>query len=118
MWTRSTDVFFPKCQQLVLMSHAKKTKCLFILCYQMTTGLGALGKQGESSSHEKPCRASPTLGVFPLTPRGALSRMHYRKRGLCHAPRTHGKGQNPHDTASMRILLRRMAKGTRRIFAR
>jgi hypothetical protein len=64
--------FFPKCQQLVLMSHAKKTKCLFILCYQMTTGLGALGKQGESSSHEKPCWAYPTLGVFPMTPKGAL----------------------------------------------
>jgi hypothetical protein len=50
----------------------------------------------------------------------ATKRMcHYRKRGLCRAPRTDGKGRNPHGTTfAVRILLGRTAKGARRIFAR
>jgi hypothetical protein len=46
-------------------------------------------------------------------------RQHYRIRALCHAPRTHDKGQNLHGTAfAVRILPGRTAKGAQRILAR
>jgi hypothetical protein len=79
-WTRSTNACFMNDSNSSNVSDVtcwieKKNHVPFILCCQTVTRLGGravLGNHEASTSHEKPCRASPSLGILPLAPKGGL----------------------------------------------
>jgi hypothetical protein len=80
-WTRGTMPFFLNASNssdvlVCLMSHAKKIHASLFPLLPNDNGFGGpavLENNGESTSHEKPCRASPTLGILPLAPKGGLT---------------------------------------------